>query len=190
MLVDFSTNNIDIVDETLDGKNTFHVTQMAAWQRGGQTFSILDGIKLSKNHSLKDPKSLEQLHPVAVNQSSLKFSKVILAFKMLRYQAAMYGWKIFNQWLYKSRQDVTTKGLMPIIQASSHEYDTLNTVVKRCVHISASLGQKYTVITIDQALYCKLAQHSVFSKGYWTSHEWFWSDRSLERRLSSRSQHS
>jgi hypothetical protein len=28
-----TADNIDILDETLDGKNTFHATQMAAWQR-------------------------------------------------------------------------------------------------------------------------------------------------------------
>ena len=26
-------DHIDILDETLDGKNTFHATQMAVWQR-------------------------------------------------------------------------------------------------------------------------------------------------------------
>jgi hypothetical protein len=32
----FTADNIDINDSTLDGKNTFHATQMAAWQRGMQ----------------------------------------------------------------------------------------------------------------------------------------------------------
>ena len=32
--VHFSADNIDINDATLDGKNTFHATQIAAWQRG------------------------------------------------------------------------------------------------------------------------------------------------------------
>jgi hypothetical protein len=32
------------------------------------------------------------------------------------------------------------------------DFDTLNTVVQRCMHISEKLGQKYTVITVDQAL--------------------------------------
>jgi hypothetical protein len=35
--------NIDINDSTLDGKNTFHATQMAAWQRG-----IGNGLQLDK----------------------------------------------------------------------------------------------------------------------------------------------
>jgi len=32
--IHYTTDNIDILDETLDGKNTFHATQMAVWQRG------------------------------------------------------------------------------------------------------------------------------------------------------------
>ena len=30
----FSTDNVDINEYTLDGKGTFHATQVAAWQRG------------------------------------------------------------------------------------------------------------------------------------------------------------
>ncbi|KAK6171648.1 hypothetical protein SNE40_018093 [Patella caerulea] len=30
----FTADNIGILDETLDGKYTFHATQVAAWQRG------------------------------------------------------------------------------------------------------------------------------------------------------------
>ena len=36
--------------------------------------------------------------------------------------------------------------------------DTINTVVKRCMHISAALQQQYTVITVDQALFCKFVE--------------------------------
>lgn len=30
----FTADNIDVNDSTLDGKNTFHATQVAAWERG------------------------------------------------------------------------------------------------------------------------------------------------------------
>ena len=30
----FTADNIDILDSSLDGKDTFHATQVAAWQRG------------------------------------------------------------------------------------------------------------------------------------------------------------
>ena len=36
--------------------------------------------------------------------------------------------------------------------------DTLNTVVKKCIVISSHFGQEHTVLTVDQALYCKLME--------------------------------
>jgi hypothetical protein len=42
---------------------------------------------------------------------------------------------------------------MPLIQAPAHDFDTLNTVVQRCMHISEKLGQKYTAITVDNGIY-------------------------------------
>jgi len=47
---------------------------------------------------------------------------------------------------------------MPIVQAPAHELDTLNTVVERCRHVARSLGQEYVVLTVDEALYCKLME--------------------------------
>jgi len=47
---------------------------------------------------------------------------------------------------------------LPIILAPAHELDTLNTVVKRCLTISAHFGQEHTVLTVDQALYCRLME--------------------------------
>lgn len=45
---------------------------------------------------------------------------------------------------------------MPIVQATAHELDTLNTVVRRCMYVSSQIRQEYTVITVDQALHYKL----------------------------------
>jgi hypothetical protein len=45
-----------------------------------------------------------------------------------------------------------------IILAPAHEMDTLNTVVKKCIAISSHFGQEHTVLTVDQALYCKLME--------------------------------
>ena len=47
---------------------------------------------------------------------------------------------------------------MPIILAPAHEFDTLNTVVKRCMAISSRFGQEHTVITVGQALYYRLME--------------------------------
>ena len=54
--------------------------------------------------------------------------------------------------------EVTKVGYIPIVQGPAHEFDTLNAVVKRCMHVSSVLGQRYTVTTVDQALYCKLVE--------------------------------
>lgn len=64
-------------------------------------------------------------------------------------------WSAFNQALSKCDPDLTTVGYMPLIQAPAHDFDTLNIVVQRCMHISEKLV-KNTVITVDQALYFKL----------------------------------
>ena len=40
----------------------------------------------------------------------------------------------------------------------AHDFDTLNTVVKRCMAISSRFGQEHIVITVDQALYYRLME--------------------------------
>ena len=47
---------------------------------------------------------------------------------------------------------------MPLIQAPAHEFDTLNTVVQRCMYIADHNGQFYVVIHVYQALYYKLME--------------------------------
>lgn len=47
-------------------------------------------------------------------------------------------------------------GLMPLINAPAHDMDTLTTVVHRCRAVATSLGQKYVVLTVDEALYQRL----------------------------------
>ena len=83
-----------------------------------------------------------------------------LAFNMLRHQGVTKnGWTGLNQSLSRGEdQQVTKVGYIPIIQAPAHEMDTLNTVVKKCMHVATALRQRHTVITIDQALYCKLVE--------------------------------
>ena len=65
---------------------------------------------------------------------------------------------MFNQKLTTRMHSQTSIGYLPILIAPGHEFDTLNTVVKRCLAISARFGQEHTVITVDQALYCKLME--------------------------------
>ena len=61
-------DNIDILDETLDGKkNTFHATQMAVWQRGQKADVELQTLKPSTRHTLMVPDVLDNLYPTNIN---------------------------------------------------------------------------------------------------------------------------
>ena len=68
------------------------------------------------------------------------------------------SWTVFNQSLSSEEREHTTVGYLPIILAPAHEFDTLNTVVKRCMAKSSRFGQEHTVITVDQALYYRLLE--------------------------------
>ena len=83
------------------------------------------------------------------------------------------GWTDFNQRGNLNSSSETTIGHMPMILNPAHEYDTLNLVIQRCMAVSSHFGQKYTVITVDQQLFCKLHtlisntpefQHKVFPR--------------------------
>ena len=180
----YTADNIDILDESLDGKNTFHATQMAAWQRGQTPDVILATLEPSTNRTLNVPDAIGELchaynipdrvnpvfaapvkkawfdSPAVDVTDSVKRAIVTdIAFFLHRQQLQNKpGWTTFNEKHSQMDPEQTTLGYMPIILAPAHELDTLNTVVKRCMAISSHLGQEYTVITVDQALYCKLME--------------------------------
>ena len=177
----YSADNVDINEGTLDAKNTFHATQMAAWHWGPPPEPVLDTLKPSKDRKLTVPEAMDTLMPAQAIEGKAKpvFSKDIdktwytdkdvisakkanatdLAYQIRRQQADVKAsWTAFNQTLIADDLEMTTVGYMPIIQAPAHEIDTLNTAVNRCMYISAQLGQEYTVITVDQALYPKLME--------------------------------
>ena len=136
--IHYTCDNIDILDETLDGKNTFHATQMAAWQRGQTTDASLKNLELSTRHTLIVPNGLEELHPVSITRGKCKpvftapvdeacFSKseedneyarqakaTDLAF-VLRHQNSEIkpSWKLFNQSLPSEEPEQTAVGYLP-----------------------------------------------------------------------------
>lgn len=61
--VHFSTDNVDINETTLDGKGTFHATQVAAWQRGPPKRNVLEGIKLCNIGTLHIPDAMNDIIP-------------------------------------------------------------------------------------------------------------------------------
>ena len=62
----FTADNIDINDSSVDGKNTFHATQVAAWQRGPETAAHLSNLRPSIITSLDIPDGMQQLDPVNI----------------------------------------------------------------------------------------------------------------------------
>lgn len=179
----YTADNIDILDETLDGKDTFHATQVAAWQRGPSPDVMLDTMTLSTKKTLDVPEVMGNIsaanmpavrpNPVLlgpvektwydqtcrINQSVKKAEATDLAFNIMRQKNTIKSsWTVFNESLSESDPAITTVGYMPIIQAPAHEFDTLKTVVERCMDVSFHLGQEYTVISVDQALYGKLME--------------------------------
>ena len=77
------------------------------------------------------------------------------------------SWTVFNQAVSSEDPEQTAVGYLPIILAPAHELDTLNTVVKRCMAISSHFDQEHTVITVDQALFCKLMELKWSVEDYW-----------------------
>ena len=186
-LIHYSADNIDIKDGgSLDGKNTFNALQMAAYQRndvrGSAPFSHIQ--ELSKKQAIKVPDELtriekvfviEKVNPIdgyTVDLDSFKTNNVTYCHtQALALDNAFYfsrqntvkriGWTEFNQKCNTKSLNETTIGHMPMILNPASDYDTLNLVIRRCMAVSSHFGQKYTVITVDQQLYCKL--HTLIS---------------------------
>ena len=80
------------------------------------------------------------------------------------YRQAMpvrFGWTEYNQIDNKNCSSETTIGHMPIILSEAHDYDTINIVIQRCMAVSSHFEQSYTIITVDQQLFCKM--HNLIS---------------------------
>ena len=61
--IHFTSDNIIINEGTLDGQNTFHATQYAAWQRGPESVGILQNITPTKSTTLKVPDEVNTILP-------------------------------------------------------------------------------------------------------------------------------
>ena len=180
--VHFSTDNVDINEATVDGKGTFHATQVAAWQRGPPKSNLLEDIKFSHTGTLHIPDAMNDIIP-APNQgitecpyndeitadwftqsmeecpSAKKAHATDMAFTLIRSSHdPMPSWTSFNQSASMVNPEQTSVGYMPIIQAPAHDIDTLNTVVRRVMHVAQSLEQEHVVLTVDEGLYPKLME--------------------------------
>ena len=164
-------------------EKTFHATLVAAWQRGPPEGGLLEGIDLhSKSETLNIPQAMTDIirapkkgiteRPfsgvIAANcftQSSeqcpaaQKAQATDMAFLMSRTsQKPMPSWTLYNEKASTVNPEKTTVGYLPIIQAPASDLDTLNTVVKRVLHVSKSMKQQHVILTVDEALYPKLLE--------------------------------
>lgn len=155
---------------------------MAAWQRGKKHVE-LKMLKPSTRHTLVVPDVMEHLYHVDVHSATSEpvFTSRVdkawftntgrdsecvkqaqatdIAFFLRRQNSdPKPSWTVFNQSVSSEEPEQTAVGYLPIVLAPAHKYDTLNTVVKRCMAISSHFGQEHTVVTVDQALYCKLME--------------------------------
>ena len=179
-----SCDNIDVLEETIDGKNTFHCTQMMLWQRGPVRERPVTGGAIGRARTVT-PGCLEQFHkldraymPVGErpnpvfdehtdfdcdewfatneekNESDLKNLTWILT-RMLADEKIIPGWAAFNEATCVIDPPLTTPGMLPILQAPADENNTVTTVINHFMSISEKLGQPFTIITADQPLYSR-----------------------------------
>ena len=181
--IHFSADNIDINESTIDGKNTFHATYYAAWQRGPCKAMIICDIAPCKESKLTVPdesntifhadfkvtlepcfdgiveenwfdQHVNESHPTVVAQAT------DLAFILKRQNELIRktSWTTFNESHSVTKPELTTVCFLPIIQAPAHDIDAFNTVVIRIIHIAKYFGQKYAVLTVHQALFPHLME--------------------------------
>ena len=67
-LVHFTCDNVDISDNGLDGLNSFHATQVAAWQHGPSSNMGLHNLKPLKEGTTRVPAIMEELIPAEIRQ--------------------------------------------------------------------------------------------------------------------------
>lgn len=179
-LLQMTVDNIDILTKTLDGKNTFHATQMVVFQRGGKTTDeILQSTHRKKRTSrvhipeivntlpdhiediestpdFKKPVDIswynEPVRNCKINEKDLSF----LFFRQKQPDGNKIGWTKFNKDISTNNSSLTASGFMPLILHPAHEYNTLTLVLNRCISVANKLNYKHVVLTVDQALHCRL----------------------------------
>ena len=179
--VHFSADNIDIHDESLTGQQMFHATQLAAYQRIDREYQVpLSHIKtFTKKQKINIPEVITKIPQIPIQNDKLSpfikpfsedlFSNCELNDSHIKAKAAdntLYfirqdmdkkmGWTEFNQQDNQNCSSKTAIGHMPMILNPAHEYDTINLAIRRCMAISAHFEQEYTLLTVDQQLYCKI----------------------------------
>ena len=180
-----SCDNIDVLEETIDGKNTLHCTQMVIWQRGPEGPGLRCSNNIGRDTSLSRDR-LAMLHKLdyARISSGTRPSPILSEKQTISPETwfnasderrdaeclnhawllsrmsddgftVVPSWSGFNAIISKSNSPITSIGMLPILQAPADNYDTITTVLNRFISINQKLGQKYTVIVGNQPLYSR-----------------------------------
>ena len=180
-----SCDNIDVLEETIDGRNTFHCTQMMLWQRGPEPQrpnedriidrpralnreTIAELHKLDHAHLLQGTRPSPVFHhenKIAVDEwfkesderakAKCKNDAWVLCQMKDSLDQQVPSWSRFNQVTSTVDPPVTTAGMLPILQAPADNNDTMTSILNRFVSIAKRMNQKYTVIAVDQPLYSR-----------------------------------
>ena len=141
----FAADNIDILEETLDGKDTFHATQMVVFQRSQQESENTCEIPIGKEKSITVPAELNELldapkitgrpcpkynDPVqpqwfepdkSVDQKAdLEDVSWLLARNSSPDSQKIPAWTGFNSIVSRVESDKTKVGLLPLVNAPAH----------------------------------------------------------------------
>ena len=187
----FANDSIDIIEETLDGKGTFHASQSAIFVTPDETNEEASmQVEFSKKVQ-KIPQELQILKQAGIGspqpepvfwknldisifqpQEDVRYLAVVKDTAWLICKAIndkeqhIPAWTGFNQALDEKGKDVpvTIIGHLPIINAPAHDYDVLWTVMGKCMAITEKLGQDFCVLTLDEQLYSKAKLLQWFKK--------------------------
>ena len=180
----FANDNIDINEETLDGKGTFHASQSAIFVKPevNNPEPPERNVKLIPCKLPKFPEELQELKHAGIGseqpepffwgsitldlfkpdeQSKVTAQLQDMIWLICRVlnetQQHIPAWSGFNQIMDTQGKDVPVSiiGHLPIINAPAHDYDVIWTVMCRCMDVTKSLGQEFTVLTFDEQLYSK-----------------------------------
>ena len=188
-----SFDNIDVLENTVDGKNTFHCTQCVLWQRGPapkeeRTLKSIERCRtpdtklLRKLHELDKALATTGTRPPPLIHGEINFNRwfeggtdtrklpmaldrawVLSRMNLPDKKQNVPSWAVFNEAVRVSDAPVTTTGMMPILQAPADENNTVATVLNQMQRLSNHLGQTFTIIIADQPLYSS-SQELVWSQ--------------------------
>ncbi|KAL7290368.1 hypothetical protein TKK_0016061 [Trichogramma kaykai] len=177
-------DNNDFLEETINGKNTTHVTTMVLYQEMSENSS--HDIQFASNENIKniDINSLtnQPLENYVLATDKPKFSctyqdmsildglnhddksemiRILSQLKIVDEKLDLYdqfvipGWTPFQQLLSTTEQPISRIAFCPIITHAPVTYPVVFTAMKNFVYLSEKNGKKYSVLTADMDIYLR-----------------------------------